>query len=160
MSSSLSIRSLRSGEFVNFLALGSVIHKQQTQQNPFIKSNCCRRFVVVRNHLSLLPSHSKPSSSGDPALIHPFLAEIGKERRKSVDGDINTGAAALHLAIRCASGRSSLLLATPTFPHLRPKSILYSYSYLTELYHPMVCTHRPLGPPLCILQLLSVVQIS
>ncbi|KAG1835395.1 Oxysterol-binding protein-domain-containing protein [Suillus subalutaceus] len=41
--------------------------------------------------------------SGDPALIHPFLAEIGKERRKSVDGDINTGAAALHLAIRCAS---------------------------------------------------------
>ncbi|KAG1737206.1 Oxysterol-binding protein-domain-containing protein [Suillus lakei] len=41
--------------------------------------------------------------SGDPALIHPFLTEIGKERRKSVDGDINTGAAALHLAIRCAS---------------------------------------------------------
>lgn len=41
---------------------------------------------------------------GDPALIHPFLTEIGKERRNSIDGDLNTGAAALHLAIRCASG--------------------------------------------------------
>ena len=44
--------------------------------------------------------------SGDPALIHPFLAEIGKDRRKPVDkdGDLDTGAAALHLAVRCASG--------------------------------------------------------
>jgi len=41
---------------------------------------------------------------GDPTLIHPFLTEIGKERRNSIDGDLNTGAAALHLAIRCASG--------------------------------------------------------
>ncbi|KAL4063740.1 Oxysterol-binding protein-domain-containing protein [Scleroderma citrinum] len=41
--------------------------------------------------------------SGDPALIHPFLTEISKERRGSLDGDLNTGAAALHLAIRCAS---------------------------------------------------------
>lgn len=41
---------------------------------------------------------------GDPALIHPFLTEIGKERRSSIDGNLNTGAAALHLAIRCASG--------------------------------------------------------
>ncbi|KAG6333241.1 hypothetical protein ID866_5849 [Astraeus odoratus] len=41
--------------------------------------------------------------SGDPALIHPFLTEINKERRGSLDGDLNTGAAALHLAIRCAS---------------------------------------------------------
>lgn len=41
---------------------------------------------------------------GEPALIHPFLAEISKERRGSLDGDLNTGAAALHLAIRCASG--------------------------------------------------------
>lgn len=42
--------------------------------------------------------------AGDPALIHPFLSEIGKERRNSIDGDLNTGAAALHLAIRCANG--------------------------------------------------------
>lgn len=41
---------------------------------------------------------------GDPVLIHPFLTEIGKERRNSSDGDLNTGAAALHLAIRCADG--------------------------------------------------------
>ncbi|KAJ7266384.1 hypothetical protein B0H12DRAFT_1321005, partial [Mycena haematopus] len=54
--------------------------------------------------------------NGDPALIHPFLAEIGKEKRKSAgtgadqqrtggtsNGDLDTGAAALHLAIRCAS---------------------------------------------------------
>ncbi|TFY74707.1 hypothetical protein EWM64_g9304, partial [Hericium alpestre] len=43
--------------------------------------------------------------SGDPALIHPFLAEIGKEkeRRKSQDNEADVGAAALHLAIRVAS---------------------------------------------------------
>ncbi|EIW75830.1 hypothetical protein CONPUDRAFT_93130 [Coniophora puteana RWD-64-598 SS2] len=41
--------------------------------------------------------------SGDPALIHPFLAEISKEQRASIDGNLDTGAAALHLAIRCAN---------------------------------------------------------
>ncbi|KAJ6480362.1 hypothetical protein C8R45DRAFT_352086 [Mycena sanguinolenta] len=67
--------------------------------------------------------------NGDPALIHPFLAEIGKEKRKSAgpgaagtlgpsassgnnnnsnistseNSHLDTGAAALHLAIRCAS---------------------------------------------------------
>lgn len=45
------------------------------------------------------------SVAGDPALIHPFLAEIGKDRRKSADGDLDTGAAALHLAVRCGSGK-------------------------------------------------------
>ncbi|KAJ7929621.1 Oxysterol-binding protein-domain-containing protein [Mycena leptocephala] len=65
--------------------------------------------------------------NGDPALIHPFLAEIGKEKRKSSDlragatgstngskdsgaSDIDTGAAALHLAIRCASLETVTLL--------------------------------------------------
>jgi hypothetical protein len=50
---------------------------------------------------------------GDPALIHPFLTEIGKDRRASVDnvGGIDTGAAALHLAVRCAS--SVYLLVYP-----------------------------------------------
>lgn len=42
--------------------------------------------------------------SGDPAAIHPFLVEINKDRQKSVDGAVDTGAAALHLAIRCGSG--------------------------------------------------------
>ncbi|KAG6853426.1 hypothetical protein C0991_004539, partial [Blastosporella zonata] len=52
---------------------------------------------------------------GDPYLIHPFLAEIGKDKRKSTStqvGDIDTGAAALHLAIRCATAPTvSLLLS-------------------------------------------------
>ncbi|KAF8431896.1 Oxysterol-binding protein-domain-containing protein [Boletus edulis BED1] len=48
--------------------------------------------------------------SGDPTLIHPFLTEIGKERRNSAGGDLNTGAAALHLAIRCASVETVQLL--------------------------------------------------
>ncbi|GLB39485.1 putative OSBP family protein [Lyophyllum shimeji] len=52
--------------------------------------------------------------SGDPALIHPFLAEIGKDRRKSVEagvpGSLDTGAAALHLAVRCASVDTVALL--------------------------------------------------
>ncbi|KAJ7202159.1 Oxysterol-binding protein-domain-containing protein [Mycena pura] len=62
--------------------------------------------------------------SGDPALIHPFLTEIGKEKRKSADqraasgvastaedaSKIDTGAAALHLAIRCGSLETITLL--------------------------------------------------
>ncbi|KAI0053692.1 hypothetical protein FA95DRAFT_1579337 [Auriscalpium vulgare] len=48
--------------------------------------------------------------SGDPAVIHPFLAEIGKERRRSQDSNTDVGAAALHLAIRCASTDTVLLL--------------------------------------------------
>ncbi|KAF8625888.1 hypothetical protein AX15_005147 [Amanita polypyramis BW_CC] len=49
--------------------------------------------------------------SGDPALIHPFLAEIGKDRRASeADAEVDIGAAALHLAIRCASVETVVLL--------------------------------------------------
>ncbi|KAF9269762.1 hypothetical protein L218DRAFT_890596 [Marasmius fiardii PR-910] len=48
--------------------------------------------------------------SGDPALIHPFLNEISKDKRKSTDGDLDTGAAALHLAIRCGSVETIRLL--------------------------------------------------
>ena len=44
---------------------------------------------------------------GDPAIIHPFLADLGKERsRRSQDSsssNTDLGALALHLAIRCAS---------------------------------------------------------
>lgn len=45
--------------------------------------------------------------SGDPALIQPFLDEISRARAGQIDGseDYNMGAAALHLAIRCASGQ-------------------------------------------------------
>ncbi|PPR03697.1 hypothetical protein CVT24_007418 [Panaeolus cyanescens] len=48
--------------------------------------------------------------SGDPAQIHPFLAEINKDKRKSIDGDVDTGAAALHLAVRCGSAATVQLL--------------------------------------------------
>ncbi|RDB30164.1 Oxysterol-binding C2F12.05c [Hypsizygus marmoreus] len=48
--------------------------------------------------------------SGDPALIHPFLTEIGKDRRHSNDGDLDTGAAALHLAVRCGTVETVALL--------------------------------------------------
>lgn len=43
---------------------------------------------------------------GDPALIHPFITEISRNGRKTSDGEIDVGAAALHLAIRCASCQS------------------------------------------------------
>ncbi|KAH6904649.1 oxysterol-binding protein [Coprinopsis sp. MPI-PUGE-AT-0042] len=50
--------------------------------------------------------------SGDTAAIHSFLTEIGKDRRNSIDGDLDTGAAALHLAVRCATPATiSMLLA-------------------------------------------------
>lgn len=38
---------------------------------------------------------------GDPALIHPFLAALGNHHD---GGENDIGAAALHLAVRCASG--------------------------------------------------------
>lgn len=44
------------------------------------------------------------ASEGDPARIHPFLADFTKDRRASSDSnDVDLGAAALHLAIRCAA---------------------------------------------------------
>ena len=47
---------------------------------------------------------------GDPAAIHPFLVEISKDKQKSTDGTVDTGAAALHLAIRCGSGQLFILV--------------------------------------------------
>ncbi|KAI0005129.1 Oxysterol-binding protein-domain-containing protein [Russula compacta] len=50
--------------------------------------------------------------TGDPALIHPFLAGLGKDRNPSRHNETDLGAAALHLAIRCASVETvSLLLS-------------------------------------------------
>jgi hypothetical protein len=56
---------------------------------------------------------------GDPALIHPFLAGIVNDRRASRESESDLGAAALHLAIRCASGASS-----PPISH----TLTHSYS--------------------------------
>ncbi|KAF8505882.1 Oxysterol-binding protein-domain-containing protein [Russula emetica] len=45
--------------------------------------------------------------SGDPALIHPFLDGLGKDHD---GGENDLGAAALHLAVRCASAETVSLL--------------------------------------------------
>ncbi|KAH9931318.1 Oxysterol-binding protein-domain-containing protein [Fomitopsis serialis] len=48
--------------------------------------------------------------SGDPARIHTFLSALNKDSRRSVEGDNDLGATALHLAIRCASTDTVALL--------------------------------------------------
>jgi len=55
-------------------------------------------------HFGTFVSSPLIKCSGDPAAIHPFLVEISKDKQKSADGNIDTGAAALHLAVRCGSG--------------------------------------------------------
>ena len=74
------------------------------QSNPSTKLNFYLLYVAVFVlHLTafiLLLTEG----SGDPAAIHPFLVEISKDKQKSADGSVDTGAAALHLAIRCGSG--------------------------------------------------------
>lgn len=67
-----------------------------------LRSGTCRSFHPYRIRVDVY--------TGDPAVIHPFLAEIGKDKRTSSEGTLDTGSAALHLAIRCASGAST---ATP-----------------------------------------------
>lgn len=68
-------------------------------------SSYYRRSEAVSNYVEFFVGRSGVLICilGDPVAIHPFLAEINKERRNSVDGDLDTGAAALHLAVRCGS---------------------------------------------------------
>lgn len=75
------------------------------QSSHFTRSSSCQPFEMVSLQFKAKRNLTQAIAQGDPAVIHPFLAEIGKDRRKSVDGDIDTGAAALHLAVRCGSGR-------------------------------------------------------
>lgn len=53
--------------------------------------------------------------SGDPALIHPFLAEIGRSKKDTEGNEtpIDLAATTLHLAIRCASCKSFVLCLVP-----------------------------------------------
>ncbi|KAI0933042.1 hypothetical protein AcW1_000018 [Taiwanofungus camphoratus] len=70
--------------------------------------------------------------NGDPARIHPFLAEIGRDGRKSGEGDVDLGAAALHLSIRCASCDTvSLLLSHRS---ISPNAVYPSDSGITALH--------------------------
>jgi hypothetical protein len=75
--------------------------------SPCTRSSCSPRSGPVRFSLSLAaPTNPCP---GDPTLILPFLTEIGKDRRSSLSAPgLDSAAAALHLAVRCAS-RSCLL---------------------------------------------------
>ncbi|KAJ3523915.1 hypothetical protein NM688_g8647 [Phlebia brevispora] len=67
------------------------------------------RLTLAGNHDALYQVRLLSAlRSGDPALIHPFLTEIGRDKRQSTDVDL--GAAALHLAIRCASCDTVALL--------------------------------------------------
>ncbi|KAF8521881.1 Oxysterol-binding protein-domain-containing protein [Hysterangium stoloniferum] len=63
--------------------------------------------------------------NGDPALIHPILTELSRDRSKSSDDTVDLAAAALHLAIRCASYDTIQLL-------LHNRAILPNAVYPTE----------------------------
>ena len=54
--------------------------------------------------------------SGDPNTIHHILSEISKDKHKTSDDEVDIGAAALHLAIRCAS--SALLFLLTCWLHM------------------------------------------
>jgi hypothetical protein len=61
---------------------------------------------------------------GDPALIHTFWSEIGKYRREPLEysaGGIDPAAAALNLAVRCASSKSSYSKTTTDHCLLLPQ---------------------------------------
>ncbi|KAI0089766.1 Oxysterol-binding protein-domain-containing protein [Irpex rosettiformis] len=70
--------------------------------------------------------------SGDPAQIHPFLTELGRDRRKSGEDTVDLGAAALHLAIRCASTDTVALLLGHR--SISPNAIYPSGSGTTALH--------------------------
>lgn len=95
---------------------------------------------------------------GDPAVIHPFLADLGKERsRRSQDSsssNIDLGALALHLAIRCASSTFQsfpIILANGRSWRMvnETQAKPYNCSYLTALYLPTQFTHLSREQPRC-----------
>lgn len=68
---------------------------------------------------------------GDPALIHPFLAGLGKDH----DGENDLGAAALHLGVRCASGVTLCSFLGTSRP----------YSFAAETVS-LLLSHRSISP--------------
>jgi oxysterol-binding protein 1 len=77
---------------------------------------------------------TNPQHLGDPALIHPFLAGLGKGHNGGGENDL--GAAALHLAVRCASGVPLCSLSwLPWDPH----------SFAAETVSLLLC-HRSISP--------------
>jgi hypothetical protein len=83
-------------------------------QSPYIRLNYSPRSEPASSRPSRSFSISNVDSFlGDPALIHPFLAGLSKDRNTSRDGESDLGAAALHLAIRCASGAPLCTISAP-----------------------------------------------
>jgi hypothetical protein len=104
-------------------------------QSPYIRLN----YSPPSEPASSRPSRSVSISNvnpflGDPALIHPFLAGLSKDRNTSRDGESDLGAAALHLAIRCASGAPLCAISW---------SLSYSSSAETVL---LLLSHRSISP--------------
>lgn len=75
-------------------------------------------------------------NKGEPALIHPFLTEISRDRGKASDSNVNLGAAALHLAIRCAS--CTLLFCSNRRPH--------RFTYVADDTIQLLLQHRSISP--------------
>lgn len=113
-----------------------------------------------------VPSRTHPRIltwlAGDPALIHPFIAEIGKEKRKAGPGhstnDLDTAAAALHLAVRCASGQS--VISYQAHRSYVWQSTQSPFSYPIAPFPQTACTRPALARPPSISQLPSVAQTS
>ncbi|THH16409.1 hypothetical protein EW146_g4224 [Bondarzewia mesenterica] len=97
-----------------------------------LRSGMCSSKKPTIQRLNANADMPRLRPKGDPALIHPFLAELGRERRRSQDADTDLGAAALHLAIRCASVDTvSLLLSHRS---ISPNSIHPPASGTTALH--------------------------
>jgi len=115
-------------------------------QSRSLKSNSSLLSELVNNSSYPSFSHRQRKSKypilGDPALIHPFLAGLAKGRNTTREGESETdlGAAALHLAIRCASGaplRSVLSPLSSSFFHSRNSlASALPQVYLTECCSP------------------------
>ena len=86
-------------------------------QSHSTKLNSSLLSELVNNHPPIIfpigSVNQKNPILGDPALIHPFLAGLGKDRNSTRDNETDLGAAALHLAIRCASGAPLATMLPP-----------------------------------------------
>jgi hypothetical protein len=98
----------------------------------------CFRSCIPQHQSAALINHFP--TLGDPALIHPFLAGLGKNHDGGGENDL--GAAALHLAVRCASGIPICSLSwRPWDPH----------SFAAETVSLLLChrsiSHNSIHPP-------------
>jgi hypothetical protein len=112
-------------------------------QNHSIKLNSSLLSELVNDPSSSSLFHRRRKSKypilGDPALIHPFLAGLGKDHNATRESETDFGAAALHLAIRCASGAPLGPVLIPPFSFFRSRDGVASalpQVHLTECCSP------------------------